>query len=770
MTYQRFHQGILVLTSDYVKLLHRRGLQGFSIPAYASPRKPFLAMTYASNRPTHELVVSTHAPSLEIIHIHRGERMPSLNIDLPSVSPVQCMRGVDTHTFLTAHAQGTLSLIDARTWKSVGSMAVHSGGFSDVLVYDPCTVYTSGLTSSITVLDLRMLARCGYVPLYQPHRFSRWDPFVIALSETQVHWLQASTYQCTQTFLLDTWATSLDVSMSHDFIALGDAQGHLHVVSTTMPPTPPSHSTHPATTSTTTTTAPATRTTTNSHTPPPSFHSVNPSSSSSPSSPCVNVMSEPVALPSYIYPMPKIPFHPQVPLNLLGVPPCTSYLSGETWPTSLPRSTHLLTAPLDPSFLMHAKWTSGGAIGFVPKPPHALRQRWPYTTKEVLPTHLFKSTLQHHSHSKKKMSPKAYDTTTPTPTSTTAASLPRTSCVMEDYKKMSIQYSKFGVHDFNFHFFNPTTWSGLETDVEHMYVNNYLQTLHFSTPLNRLAMTHAYTICEKETCLLCETGFLFRTLQQAKGLNCRTTHWSYVFGQLPDTDVLNLREHPNVPFPSLAITLQHCARYLMDLFHKESDQGCQEYLTRIETLATCSQCRQTQEKPANVFLIDLNYPGRRSNFLDTSFVDILKDSLISSSSNRGWCDHCKQYITLCKRKSVIQFPTVIQLACHVKSDWNTDWWCSQETTFLNTSIPPFLPEKIWLSIHHGEVHCKLPNDDDEEKEDDVYTLTAVTCEVTDAEPHIISHIRIRDDEWYLFNDFRVRQVPATHVFQFPKWK
>ncbi|KNE72063.1 hypothetical protein AMAG_20434 [Allomyces macrogynus ATCC 38327] len=52
----------------------------------------------------------------------------------------------------------------------------------------------------------------------------------------------------------------------------------------------------------------------------------------------------------------------------------------------------------------------------------------------------------------------------------------------------------------------------------------------------------------------------------------------------------------------------------------------------------------------------------------------------------------------------------------------------------------------------------------------VYELMAVICEVTDGTPHIISHVQTKPGEWVLFNDFRVRQVPDNHVFQFPNWK
>jgi PAB-dependent poly(A)-specific ribonuclease subunit 2 len=109
------------------------------------------------------------------------------------------------------------------------------------------------------------------------------------------------------------------------------------------------------------------------------------------------------------------------------------------------------------------------------------------------------------------------------------------------YRKVEIKYSRFGVEDFDFgcvfnvvstntSFYNRTIYSGLETDILNSYTNALLQALHYSLPIRSVAKAHLCVDCEKEHCLLCEAGFLFRMLEDAKGTNCQPTNFCRAFG------------------------------------------------------------------------------------------------------------------------------------------------------------------------------------------------------------------------------------------------
>lgn len=120
------------------------------------------------------------------------------------------------------------------------------------------------------------------------------------------------------------------------------------------------------------------------------------------------------------------------------------------------------------------------------------------------------------------------------------------------YRKVEIQYSKFGVEDFDFgyaghfsiftvavlthvdcrpvSFYNGTKHSGLETHIANSYTNALLQSFFYTEPIRRIAVAHTLSACLKENCMLCEAGFLFRMLEDAKGVNCQASNFSRAFG------------------------------------------------------------------------------------------------------------------------------------------------------------------------------------------------------------------------------------------------
>ncbi|CBQ69014.1 related to PAN2-component of Pab1p-stimulated poly(A) ribonuclease [Sporisorium reilianum SRZ2] len=110
------------------------------------------------------------------------------------------------------------------------------------------------------------------------------------------------------------------------------------------------------------------------------------------------------------------------------------------------------------------------------------------------------------------------------------------------YRIKTIQYSKFGVEDFDFDFYNKTQYSGLETHIQNSYANSYLQALHYLPPFRETAKAHILYNCPRENCLLCEAGFLFRMLEDAKGANCQASNFLRAFGNSHKAETLGLME------------------------------------------------------------------------------------------------------------------------------------------------------------------------------------------------------------------------------------
>ncbi|CDR99940.1 hypothetical protein [Sporisorium scitamineum] len=110
------------------------------------------------------------------------------------------------------------------------------------------------------------------------------------------------------------------------------------------------------------------------------------------------------------------------------------------------------------------------------------------------------------------------------------------------YRIKTIQYSKFGVEDFDFDFYNKTQYSGLETHIQNSYANSYLQALHYLPPFRETAKAHILQNCPRENCLLCEAGFLFRMLEDARGANCQASNFLRAFGNSHKAESLGLMD------------------------------------------------------------------------------------------------------------------------------------------------------------------------------------------------------------------------------------
>lgn len=116
------------------------------------------------------------------------------------------------------------------------------------------------------------------------------------------------------------------------------------------------------------------------------------------------------------------------------------------------------------------------------------------------------------------------------------------------FRRVEIEYSKFGVEDFDFgcaqrvlswsgtdeqcSFYNKTSYSGLETHILNSYTNSVVQAVHYVYPIRRLAKSHITLNCPREHCLLCEFGFVVRMLEDAKGINCQASNFCRTVGVL----------------------------------------------------------------------------------------------------------------------------------------------------------------------------------------------------------------------------------------------
>ncbi|PLW49838.1 hypothetical protein PCASD_01618 [Puccinia coronata f. sp. avenae] len=116
------------------------------------------------------------------------------------------------------------------------------------------------------------------------------------------------------------------------------------------------------------------------------------------------------------------------------------------------------------------------------------------------------------------------------------------------YRQVEIKYSKFGIEDFDFGFYNNTPYSGLETHIVNSYTNALLQVLYHTIAVRRVASWHVGQPCTRGNCMLCELGFLFKMMEDAAGVNCQTSNFSRAFSINQRAIALELMDHQHQEF------------------------------------------------------------------------------------------------------------------------------------------------------------------------------------------------------------------------------
>ena len=118
-------------------------------------------------------------------------------------------------------------------------------------------------------------------------------------------------------------------------------------------------------------------------------------------------------------------------------------------------------------------------------------------------------------------------------------------------------------------YYNPTSYSGLETHISNSYANSLLQLMHFTPLIRNLALQHVATVdCKSDLCLLCEMGFLFDMLEKAEGSICQATNFLKTFSNYPQVGPLGLLEE-NAHNSSLTAMLQGLTRFLLERVAQE---------------------------------------------------------------------------------------------------------------------------------------------------------------------------------------------------------
>nr|XP_019008893.1 PAB-dependent poly(A)-specific ribonuclease subunit PAN2 [Kwoniella pini CBS 10737]OCF47674.1 PAB-dependent poly(A)-specific ribonuclease subunit PAN2 [Kwoniella pini CBS 10737] len=355
------------------------------------------------------------------------------------------------------------------------------------------------------------------------------------------------------------------------------------------------------------------------------------------------------------------------------------------------------------------------------------------------------------------------------------------------YRKVEIKYSKFGIEDFDFDYYNRTIYSGLETDILNSYTNALLQAIHYILPIRKVATAHICVDCKKEHCLLCEAGFLFRMLEDAKGRNCQASNFSRAFSATPQASALGLmddNDKSTAPYGSL---IQNFNRWLLSTFSTESivegetfnlrHKGIQDLTLdkennttsaidqvlglEIKTTNTCRSCGFVSERDTTLHAVDLLYPKKSTRPL--RFDDVLRSSIFRENTTKAVCSNCKSFTPLDSKRTLSPkrqnpLPPILSINTMMNSielfeHWRTD-----------ISTDGFLQPFVEFDGGNGEnVRYEVKS-------------LVVQIQENDSTPaHLVSFVKgeteAKVSQWIMFNDFLVRQVSEEEVFNFPdQWK
>ncbi|KAI1326713.1 PAB-dependent poly(A)-specific ribonuclease subunit PAN2 [Xylariaceae sp. FL0255] len=531
-----------------------------------------------------------------------------------------------------------------------------------------------------------------------------------------------------------------------------------------------------------------------------------------------NELTQPIEAPTDTgsVPVPNIPFDAlDIPLSSVGMPYYREVLLS-AWPSNAVTEVGAPPVKLDAPFVNTLTKREWGWFG---------KNTRPYRRNQVEDTRGSES-LEKTLRPPKFLSEKARELAkSPAGTPAPEEIVPEFPQVLQDskvegnnnevpahYMPVEIKYSKFGIDDFDFGFFNKTGYSGLLNHIVNTYANSLFQIMHYTPLIRNIALQHTATTCYDEQCMLCELGYLFDMLYKAKGEACQASNLLKTLSYIQESAVLGiLEDRPHNG--TRTMMLQQLTRVLLKRMSinynsmiQYAGQGPGPFEQLFQTSAVncikCTSCRNETRKEDNTMVNELIYPqnvgkagsfpfaagdrtangkkkpGPRNNRVKTTtFSQILKMSVERDHTNKGWCLTCHRYQPLATKKTIRRVPNVLMLAAAVNHADHRRLWAT----------PGWLPEEIGIIVDNGNFFCY-------EGEDlklhlqrgmhniTVYSLTGLAVSIESGPQqlaHLVAMANIAQSlpeapdssQWYMFNDFLVKPISSKEALSFnTTWK
>ncbi|KAH8427624.1 poly(A)-specific ribonuclease [Aspergillus melleus] len=738
-----FHdRGVISLSSKSVHMITRRGLTQWHVAHEEMIDLRCMSFTAQLNR----IIVAGCQGAMFTIDIDKGiiiDKLPTeYNYTMMKKSRYLCA-ATDTGSV------NALSLSDFRvvkSWKAHGTAVNDMDARNDLLV--TCGFSVRHLGSSIVdplanVYDLKTLSPLPPIPFHAGAAYVRMHPKLHTTS-----FVASQTGQLQVVDLMNPNAVNLrqanvsymlgiDLSPSGEALAINDAEYMIHLWGS-----------------------------------PAKIH--------------FNEMSKETEFADVTPRAPPLDWSPETPLNMIGMPYYHDRLLS-AWPSHLVFEVGSPPAPLDPGLIPYLR---PAEIGHYAPNPKKTRRNQVENTRALATTEPALIAPKFLSEKAREQS-RAKSEGSISDTAEALAGAKLNGEAEDDpllkYSNVEIKYSRFGVDDFDFRFYNQTDFSGLETHIANSFTNALLQLLKFIPLVRNVALNHAASNCIIESCLLCEMGYLFDMLEKANGQNCQATNLLKTFSSFREASNLGLFEE-NLTTKSLSSAIQSVNRFFLNqiahdfrMILPSSDDFDQRLATIASESIRCIYCQNEIVRPGNSLANELIYPAldpkqaRRNPAF--RFSNILRASIERETQNRGWCNYCRRYQQVAIRKTVHRMPMVLILNAALTNPIYRRLW----------SIPGWLPEEVGIVVDGGQILCFEGEDLKLRKQGNmpglvVYELVGLVSEIDIPEhqkPHLVSFINVSIssrktepvNKWHLFNDFLVTEVDKDEALRFNQpWK
>eukprot|EP00794_Sanderia_malayensis_P005348 gene5348-6019_t len=356
-----------------------------------------------------------------------------------------------------------------------------------------------------------------------------------------------------------------------------------------------------------------------------------------------------------------------IPLSSIAMPECKESLLSD-WPEHLTNVADRRAPEIDPEILKNM--TVRQFVGYAPNPKRRLRNQVAYKLENS----------NGNSDSCPPESPLNRD--------------PSSSLIPKMYRKVDIKYSKYGVEKFDFKHYNRTHFAGLEIHIPNAYCNSMLQVLYLLEPVRISMQNH---VCQKEFCLACELGFLFRMLDITDGQTCQATNFLRAFRTIREASAMGLilsDADASSCSLNLAKIIQNWYRFVLQQIHQDTQIKTEDaedqsadieersivkdiFGSRLETQSKC-KCGLEQSRESDVFIFELQYFENGGKLVedevDRSFVSLLSRSITRQQVVPAWCEECKKYQSTVQERRLKSLPGVLNINCRLDQPREFEFW------------------------------------------------------------------------------------------------